>query len=263
MNEQGSIARHFSKGSEVYEQEASLQREIAQELMKHIGTEYLPTRILDVGCGTGFLTGLIADAYPEAELDAIDVSAKMIEKARELVPDRRINWISKDARRFSFPTSYDLIASSSAIQWMYPHKTLFETFARILRPGGRVHFALMLRGTLKELHSLRREIAPQKQLRAELASADEVVSSLKGSGLDACRLDVQVYRRSYTTAADFLWRIKEQGFTGGEISTADRPLTRGELRLLMERYSKAFDNKHGGVYATFCVGYFEARLSPV
>jgi malonyl-CoA O-methyltransferase len=258
MADQDSIAKHFSKGSEVYEQEASLQREIAHELFTKIKVKRIPEYILDVGCGTGFLTSLLMGAFPKARIEAIDLSGDMVRKAQVLIGSPQITWLKGDAADYEFGRTYDVVASSSAIQWIYPQKMLFGHLFHVVNPGGKLYFSLMLRGTLKELHELRHKVAPHKPLRAELASAADIGGYLKATGFSVSRLEEKIYRREYASAADFLWRIKEQGFTGGEISTADKPLTRGELRELSQAYQSAYRGSQGGVYATYCVGYFEA-----
>ncbi len=258
MSDQGSIARHFSKGSEVYEQEASLQREIAHEVLRRIEVAGQPKRILDLGCGTGFLTSLLLQTFPNAQVDAIDISREMLRKARLFVTGSRVKWIAGDAINYEFDAPYDLIASSSAIQWIYPQDKLFEHIFGVMNPGGGFFFSLMLRGTFWELHGLRQQVAPNKPIRAELATAHDIAQYLKAAGLAVHEITEKVYRKEYSSAADFLWRIKEQGFTGGDISTAHQVLTRGELRALTQRYQAAYKSGHG-VYATYCVGFFEAR----
>ena len=42
-----------------------------------------PARVLDVGCGTGALAQLVLEALPDVELDGIDLSAAMLDRARQ------------------------------------------------------------------------------------------------------------------------------------------------------------------------------------
>lgn len=68
-------------------------------------------RILDVGCGTGHLTKLIAEAG--AEVVGMDSSREMIEAARAACPD--IEFILADAADFSFRKSFDAVFSNAAL----------------------------------------------------------------------------------------------------------------------------------------------------
>ncbi len=49
---------------------------------------------MDLGCGPGNSTGLLAERWPEASLVGIDNSAAMLERAREAYPD--MTWIQAD-----------------------------------------------------------------------------------------------------------------------------------------------------------------------
>lgn len=57
-----------------------------------------PRRILEVGCGTGFLTQMLHEAWPEAELIATDIAPKMLERARNRV-GKRVQFCEMDAAR--------------------------------------------------------------------------------------------------------------------------------------------------------------------
>ena len=48
-----------------------------------------PRDVLELGCGTGTLTALLADRYPEANISAVDASEEMIRIARDHLPDGR------------------------------------------------------------------------------------------------------------------------------------------------------------------------------
>ena len=131
-----------------------------------------PRRILELGCGTGFLTRQLLESFRQAQIDAIDISAAMIEQARREVGfNDRVHWHVCDVRDYQAPTLYDLIASSSSLQWMQPLHDLFVHLASMLRPGGRLLCSLMVEGTLGELHRLRREIAPLKISAARAADS--------------------------------------------------------------------------------------------
>lgn len=260
MSAADSISIHFSKASAVYDKEAVLQRNLAQELSRKIVLARSPERILDVGCGTGFLTREICQRFPDAQVDAIDIAENMLEEARTVCyPATDISWIAGDAMTFQFQGPYDLVVSSSALQWMLPLETFFRNIVHAVRPEGKFYFCCMLRGTLRELHFLRREVVPSKLPRAELPTEEEVRSALGNVGFVIKEFVQRSYQRTYVSAADFLSRIKAQGFTGGEISTGSLLLTRGELERVLELYESRYRTESEGVFATYQVGFCEAR----
>ena len=169
MKDTISTEVHFSRAAAVYQTRAELQRGIAGKLLQYLSQPAEVRRILELGCGTGFLTGRLVDSLATAEIDAIDLSAAMIEQARRAVGSHdRIRWHVCDVWNYESPQVFDLIASSSSLQWMQPLDELFRRLGTMLKPGGKLLCALMVEGTLGELHRLRREIAPHKPPRHRL-----------------------------------------------------------------------------------------------
>jgi ubiquinone/menaquinone biosynthesis C-methylase UbiE len=96
-----------------------------------------PWRLLDLGCGTGELT--IPLSRQMAEVDAVDVSAEMIELARAKAARAgagSIRWIVGRAEDFTAPPAqFDIVTSGAAFHWM-DRRTLAARIMTWLRPGG-------------------------------------------------------------------------------------------------------------------------------
>lgn len=90
-------------------------------------------RILDVGCGTGHLTGSIADAG--AKTHGIDASPAMIAQARQYYPKLSFQLI--DAAQYITDEPFDAIFSNAALHWMTDPDAVASALSRALRPGGR------------------------------------------------------------------------------------------------------------------------------
>jgi trans-aconitate methyltransferase len=91
-------------------------------------------RVLDVGCGTGELTKVIADRG--ASVVGIDASADMIAKARELHPG--LEFAVADARAMRFPAPFDAVFSNAALHWIRPPEQAAAAMFAALKPGGRL-----------------------------------------------------------------------------------------------------------------------------
>jgi ubiquinone/menaquinone biosynthesis C-methylase UbiE len=99
-----------------------------------------PQRVLDVGCGTGYLLRTLARHYPAAEeLAGIDAAPNMIETARRHTDDERLAFTSGVAERLPYPdASIDLVVSSTSFDhWADQFAGLAEC-ARVLRPRGQL-----------------------------------------------------------------------------------------------------------------------------
>ena len=93
-------------------------------------------RIVDLGCGPGNSTEVLASRWPKAELTGIDSSAGMIEVARRNHPEH--HWILEDiatwAARDNEP--FDIVLSNAALHWVPDHALVFpRLFARVAPAG--------------------------------------------------------------------------------------------------------------------------------
>ncbi|MFH1833743.1 MAG: methyltransferase domain-containing protein [bacterium] len=109
-----------------------------------------PTRILDVGCGTGALLRVVAPRFSQADLMGADASVEMIRAAdvANPLPDR-IHFAWAQAEELPFPDGhFELVLSTISFHhWGDQGKGLREV-ERVLAPGGSFlladHFALPL-----------------------------------------------------------------------------------------------------------------------
>lgn len=92
------------------------------------------TRAMDLGCGPGNSTALIAARYPHARLAGIDSSSAMIEAARSALP--HASFAVGDFEAYSPTPDTDLIVANAAFQWSPDPVGLSARLLAALRPGG-------------------------------------------------------------------------------------------------------------------------------
>lgn len=144
------IKRNFSRGAAAYDAEAILQKEMADRLIDLIGP-FCPTRVLDLGCGTGYLTRRLAERFPLARVVGIDLAPGMIAEAREQNQRTNIKYLVADGEQYN-DGQYDLIVANASLQWMKVEK-VFASVLKLLVPSGRFIFATFGPGTLAELRA--------------------------------------------------------------------------------------------------------------
>jgi len=250
-----SIAARFSAAAPTYHRHANIQRRTAKKLMILLAPSPAPARILEIGCGTGVLTEMLTDAFPSAKIDAVDIAPAMTIKARSyLVKSRMINWIVEDARRLPENKKYPLIISNCALHWIAPIELIIAKLGTLLEQGGRLAFAVMLRGTLAELHAVRQKIAPHKPSRVLMPVRDEIKKALAAAGLLLKTEKTETVRLEYPSAEKMLKQLHAQGLTGGNIPQCKNLLTRSEISRLIADYAKNYKRKNG-VCATYRVLY--------
>lgn len=93
-----------------------------------------PHRIHDVGCGTGTLTRVLRERWPDAEITASDTSVEMLDRARDTVPD--VEWQLDDVRSWNPPHPLDIIYSNAVLHWVDEQDDVMLRLLRSLNPGG-------------------------------------------------------------------------------------------------------------------------------
>jgi SAM-dependent methyltransferase len=100
-------------------------------------------RILDIGCGCGTTTILLADAVgPAGHVTGLDVSAPMLGWARQRSAGRdNLTWVLDDAATHAFaPATYDLLFSRFGVMFFGNPVAAFANLRNALKPGGRMVF---------------------------------------------------------------------------------------------------------------------------
>jgi ubiquinone/menaquinone biosynthesis C-methylase UbiE len=97
-------------------------------------------RVLALGEGDGRFLWELVRANPEAEIDYVDLSPRMLELARRRVGEGRVRYVNADARTLSFPdAAYDLIVTHFFLD-CFEQDELTSLVARIRRaasPGAQ------------------------------------------------------------------------------------------------------------------------------
>ena len=111
------IRRNFARRVRSYDRHAGMQRRMAHGLVAVVGVIGRARRILEIGCGTGYLTQLLRQANPEAQLIALDLDASLVETARRrLGAAAGVAWLVADGE-VPLRGAYDLIIANATFQW--------------------------------------------------------------------------------------------------------------------------------------------------
>lgn len=151
-----------------------------------------PATVVDLGCGPGNLTALLAARWPDAAVAGVDSSAEMIVRARRDVPG--IDFEVGDVRDWtSGGGGVDVLVSNATLQWLPDHLELLPRLVAQVRPGG--WFAFQVPGNFDEpSHTIRTELAAEPPYAPHTAGAAVPSSydaatylrALQGGG---CRVD--------------------------------------------------------------------------
>lgn len=105
-----------------------------------VATVSAPNRVLDVGCGTGYLLQVLARRYRDAEqLVGIDAAPAMITAAGACSRDDRLTFVLGVAEHIGCPdNTFDLIVSTTSFDHWTDQQAGLAECARVLRPGGHL-----------------------------------------------------------------------------------------------------------------------------
>lgn len=98
-------------------------------------------RVLDVACGEGYGSHLMATRWGAASVHAIDVSSEAIAGARTRFDDPRITWLEQDVDRLDaaqLDVAFDVIVSFETIEHLAEPERFLRTLKALLAPGGAI-----------------------------------------------------------------------------------------------------------------------------
>jgi trans-aconitate 2-methyltransferase len=99
-----------------------------------------PARVVDLGCGAGNVTRLLAERWPEAEITGVDGSAEMLAKAASEAP--AIAWRQAEIAAWVPESPPDLLYSNAALHWLDGHEVLFPRLFAAVAPGGVLTYSV-------------------------------------------------------------------------------------------------------------------------
>ena len=261
QEEKRGVRRNFAKGAVSYDRHAAVQRHMADELLARTAAAAAgASRILEIGCGTGYLTALLHCANPQALLVAVDLDRALLSAARaRLGPDAKTVWVMADGETLD-RGNFDLIIANATFQWfVHPRQTL-EGLKQALAPGGTLAFATLGPGTFRELAASLRRAAdalgrPAPPIPASrFLDGQDWFNLLQDAGFRDLDLQDAAVTVAYPGVAQFLQSLKATGAT----NPRPRPFSPRLLAALTESYRQDF-GENGAIPATYEIIWAAAK----
>jgi trans-aconitate methyltransferase len=114
-------------------------------------------RILDIGCGTGYLTQQIQNQG--AKVTGTDYSPEMIAQAKANYPD--VAFAVEDASNFTVDEPYDAVFSNAALHWIHNQDGMMQSVYNALKPGGRFVAEMGGKGNVGKLIAAAKKVLEQ------------------------------------------------------------------------------------------------------
>ena len=253
------VRASFDRASATYEAAAVLQARVAEELLSRLEPfNFKPAVVVDLGAGTGRMTGELKKRYRRALVVALDLAPGMLHEARHHQQlFRRFERVCADAMRLPLAdASVDVVVSSLMLQWCDPPDQAFAEIRRVLKPDGFVAFSTFGPDTLRELRSAWAEADGAEQAYSHVnhfTDMHDVGDAVVRAGLSEPVLDVDRMQLTYPDATALMRDLKA---IGAHNMTAGRPrglVGRGRMKRMQQAY-EAF-RRDGRLPATYEVVY--------
>ncbi|CAB1216752.1 Malonyl-[acyl-carrier protein] O-methyltransferase [Acinetobacter bouvetii] len=200
------VAQRFEKAGQSYTAQAVVQKQICQHLMQ-LMQQYLPQTCLDqvfeIGCGSGNLSQLLLHNFDIHRLFLNDLYPQV---QQHFQPDSRFEWQIGDIEQLDFPHSLNLIASSSALQWICDIDAIFKKCAQALTSAGYLCFSTFGQQNLKEIKALTGQ-------GLDYLSMSSIQDKLIQQGFEILHLEQNIETLSFALPKAVLQHLKATGVT--------------------------------------------------
>jgi malonyl-CoA O-methyltransferase len=251
-----AIARAFDRAAQDYDAHAIVQRATAARLGELIAELPPPPapRLLEIGCGTGFLSTELVRCFPSFELILTDISEAMVRRTRAAVGEPgNVRYLVMDGERPTVQPDapFGLICSSLAFQWFEDLGAAMARLGDLLAPGGHLAFATLAAGTFAEWRAAHGRCGLPAATRDYPAVPE--ITALCPPAMEV-RIESQTLVDRHDDGRSFLRSLKAIG--AHTPWDARPPLPAGTMRRVLQ----AFEEQ--GASATYEIAHVMLRKTP-
>ncbi len=256
------IRRNFARRAASYDRHACTQRLMAKGLLALAGSDIVRAgRILEIGCGTGYLTQLLRQLNVAAPLVALDLDEALVAAARRRLGNGSgVSWLVADGEALG-PGVFDLIIANAAFQWLTCPADTLSAYFQSLNPGGTLAFSTLGPRTFQELAASLQLAADCWGQRAALSIPAQCFLDQEGwsglltrAGFTDPRLRQEVVTANFPSVRHFLKALQATGATNPQ----PRAFSPRMLKAMTAAYQENF-GRNGTVPATYEIIWAVAR----
>ncbi|RBW68319.1 malonyl-ACP O-methyltransferase BioC [Bacillus taeanensis] len=265
------LEKRFSEHAKTYDKYANVQKKMAEQLIdtlpKNIREKEIT--ILEIGCGTGYLTRLLGDVFPKAKITAVDLAPGMIKAAKEKIKDQRVSFLCGDIEEMDLQGSYDVVISNATFQWLNDLEKVIKRLNAMLTKDGVISFSTFGSLTFQELHhsynraKRKLQLPMDRSLGQSFYSFEELYQICKQSlfSLETFPADINGTQslefEYFETVRDFFISVKK---IGANNSSKDQYCQRPSFfKELIQQYETNYREEQG-VRATYHCLFFTWHL---
>ncbi|MFV1884887.1 MAG: methyltransferase [Balneola sp.] len=243
LNTKRKVNQSFSKATQKYHEQAEIQKKVAEGLTASVRPwkDIIPPGpILEVGCGTGFLTERMIAEFPNREFVTSDASEEMLRFTKARLGDHRtLSFEVLDVDVVRNPEQeYALIVSNFTAQWFEDTAIGLEKLVNMLKPGGLLLTSFPGNHSFSEWYECCLELGIPFTAN-QLPDVEEVVVKLSLSPVQIDYYENDLFQ-NFDSSMDFFRHLKN---VGASTSTTGKSLSPKQLRLLTDFWDKKTGNQ--------------------
>lgn len=218
------IKQSFAKAANTYDGVAELQRQVGRELLSFVDIKQCQGVLLDLGCGTGFLTSELVAGANHGSMIAVDIAHAMLKTTQaKLLKESTLKYVCADAEFLPFTSgSVDHLFSNLALQWCQNLSAVFFDIKRVLKAEGQLVFSTFGPKTLQELKTVWATVDHYNHVNDFYSQAD-IQQFLENAGFKDIKIVSHSYVSTYPSVRFLMQELK--GLGAQQVSGRNKSLT--------------------------------------
>lgn len=234
------IKHAFAQAATRYEQAAQLQQTSAIQLaglIKPVLEQTPAQTVVELGCGTGFLTEALAPVMNTHCFIVTDLARPMLLKTQnklKTLKTLRYACVDMDALPFA-SHSIDLLCGNLALQWSQQLAHSLKDLRRVLTHNGQLMFTTFGAQSLIELKTAWASLDTYQHVN-DFYNQEQLASLLKHAGFSTINIQCQRYEQDYASVFELMQALKTIGANKIVGASKKGLTTRAQLHALENAY---------------------------
>lgn len=220
------VKQQFSKNLTNYEENAVVQMIMAEKLVNLLPKkEY--KNILEIGCGTGFLTKLLNKNIKFETYTTIDIVGECKDYIQSINPN--INFIKGDIEKTELTKKYDLIISNAVFQWITNFEKFINTLNANLNDNGILAFTTFGKENFIEIRKV-------GKVSLDYLSKEEIKELLSNYNIE--HIEEETIIKNFENIKNMLMHMKKTGVN----SLSEKTWSIKEINAFIKHYKELYND---------------------